>query len=127
MLFTTFLHAAFNTNEEERRRLPYFFTDWDFLPSIGGNAEHHLSVFTICSFLKPRNNFVHDVKLDSRSLAQSVNEVTFSFVPMYHSFCRKLHRNCRKYTNNCYFWCTFTTSSADVETLRRCVDMKMRL
>lgn len=29
---------------------------------------------------------MHDVKLDSRSLAQSVNEVTFSFVPMYHSF-----------------------------------------
>lgn len=79
MLFTTFLHAAFNTNEEERRRLPYFFADWDFLPSIGGNAEHHLSVFIIWSLLKPRNNFVHDVKLDSRSLAKSVNEVTFFF------------------------------------------------
>lgn len=50
MLFTTFLNAAFNTNEEERRRLPYFFADWDFLPSIGGNAEHHLSVHNLFIF-----------------------------------------------------------------------------
>lgn len=89
MLFTTFLHASFNTNEEEHRRFPVF-ADWEFLPSSGGNAELSLHVGSFFVF-KTGNNLVNALKLAS----ESVYGVTFTFTSLYHIFCWHFHQKSR--------------------------------